>query len=422
MKKIAFLGLMLLLLAACDSVSETKQYRVLVSTDIGGTDPDDNQSVTHLLMYSDCFALEGLVSSPSYGDGNKEEILRMIDLYEKDFSALRAQYPDLMSPDALRAITKQGRKGGAPMCGYSEPTEGSEWIVQCAKQPSDEPLYLLVWGGLDDVAQALHDAPEIADKLRIYWIGGPNKKWSVNSYLYIVEHHPDLWFIECNASYRGFIASKGEEPAAQYYTGVIADAGALGADFGNYYKGNIKMGDTPSLLYMMQGDPTDPKAESWGGQFEPQHHSPRTIFRRPTTQADTVACYSIVEWRFRGPEIDRAIGTPVLTATIDRQPWAGYYLGEGEYLLRYCPKQPALLDYVIESDIAELDGLTGAFTVSGEWPGVCTEASYPLGANWFTDSSDPALFEGKWQGARTVRKWRKAVLDDWAERWSVLKK
>jgi hypothetical protein len=31
----------------------------------------------------------------------------------------------------------------------------------------------LVWGGLDDVAQALHDAPEIQDKLRIYWIGGP---------------------------------------------------------------------------------------------------------------------------------------------------------------------------------------------------------------------------------------------------------
>lgn len=126
MKKIAFLGLMLLLLAACDSVSETTKYRVLVSTDIGGTDPDDNQSMAHLLMYSDSYRLEGIISSPSFGDGNKEEILRMIDLYEKDFSALRTQYPDLMSPDALRAITKQGRKGAAPMCGYEEPTEGSE--------------------------------------------------------------------------------------------------------------------------------------------------------------------------------------------------------------------------------------------------------------------------------------------------------
>lgn len=39
--------------------------RILISTDIGGTDPDDNQSMTHLLMYSDLFAIEGLVSSPS---------------------------------------------------------------------------------------------------------------------------------------------------------------------------------------------------------------------------------------------------------------------------------------------------------------------------------------------------------------------
>ncbi|WP_310586132.1 nucleoside hydrolase-like domain-containing protein [Telluribacter humicola] len=35
--------------------------RILISTDIGGTDPDDNQSMAHLLMYSDRFMIEGLV-------------------------------------------------------------------------------------------------------------------------------------------------------------------------------------------------------------------------------------------------------------------------------------------------------------------------------------------------------------------------
>ena len=29
------------------------RYRVLVSTDIGGTDPDDFQSMVHLLVYAD---------------------------------------------------------------------------------------------------------------------------------------------------------------------------------------------------------------------------------------------------------------------------------------------------------------------------------------------------------------------------------
>ena len=48
-----------------------QRYRVLVSTDIGGTDPDDFQSMVHLLVYADAFDIEGLVSSP-YGPGRKE--------------------------------------------------------------------------------------------------------------------------------------------------------------------------------------------------------------------------------------------------------------------------------------------------------------------------------------------------------------
>ena len=62
--------------------------RILISTDIGGTDPDDNQSMTHFLMYSHLFNTEGLVSSPSYGKGRKNELLRMIDLYGKDLPML----------------------------------------------------------------------------------------------------------------------------------------------------------------------------------------------------------------------------------------------------------------------------------------------------------------------------------------------
>lgn len=417
----AFFLLLLVWSVGCATSPVEERCRVLVSTDIGGTDPDDNQSMTHLMMYSDRFELEGLISSPSYGAGSKEEILRMIALYETDYPALKASYPALMAPDALRAITKQGRKGAAPMCGYADPTEGSEWIVSCARKASDRPLYVLVWGGLEDLAQALHDAPDIADKIRVYWIGGPNKKWSVNAYMYVVENFPELWFIECNAAYRGFISSSSEEPDYEsYFNRVMAQAGTLGPDFGNYYKGNIKMGDTPSLLYMMHGDPADPTTESWGGQFEPQHHSPRTIFHRATTEVDTVACYSIIEWRFRGPKLDMAAGTPCMAATIDRQPWEGYYLGEGEYVLRYSPKQPAVLTYEISSEIAALNGLHGSFTVSGEWPGKPTEDGFRVGQTWMTDLQDATLFEGKWQGAATVRSWRKEVLDDWAERWRKL--
>src|SRR5690606_42057525 len=85
--------------------------RILISTDIGGTDTDDNQSMAHLLMYSDLFSIEGLVSSPSYGKGSKEEILRMIGLYEKDLPQLRKHNNNLQEPDYLRSVVKQGRYG-----------------------------------------------------------------------------------------------------------------------------------------------------------------------------------------------------------------------------------------------------------------------------------------------------------------------
>ena len=286
--------------------------RILVSTDIGGTDPDDNQSMAHLLMYSDRFIIEGLVSSPSYGDGSKSEILLMIDLYENDLPKLKKHQTGFPSPDYLRSATKQGRRGAAPYIGYSSSSEGSDWLIKCAKEENSQPLWILVWGGLDDLAQALHDAPEIQSRVRVYWIGGPNKKWSVNSYAYIAENFPTLWFIEVNSSYYGFFSNTNAPDSiasSDYFNKYIKASGHLGKDFKNYYNGNVKMGDTPSLLYMMDGDPNNPWRESWGGSFEKLSYSPRVVFNRITSTADTVAFCTVVDFRLKGPEINKPVGS-----------------------------------------------------------------------------------------------------------------
>lgn len=397
--------------------------RILISTDIGGTDPDDNQSMAHLLMYNEMFDIEGLVSSPSFGKGSKEEILRMIDLYEKDYPALKEQAKTLKTPDELRALCKQGRRGNAPIWGYGEPTEGSDWIVKCARKQSDEPLWILVWGGIEDVAQALHDAPDIQQDIRVYWIGGPNKKWSVNAYAYIAGHFPNLWMIENNASYRGFICDnkKADKYNKMYYDQCILGAGCLGKDFKNYYDGFVKMGDTPSLLYLMDGNPEDPAKESWGGSFEKMKESPRSIFARNTTIQDTVPVYSVMEFHWNGPKIKEEAGTKCFVFHIAGQDWDGYYLGNGAYGVNYSPKAPGTLAYSITSDIKELDGMSGMFVVGKLWPGKHIATSYGLGDNWYADKSDPALFEGIWQGFKTTEKWRNAVLTDWEKRWSWLK-
>jgi hypothetical protein len=100
----AFLPLVLVaVLSACGRAAgedspgaSTKDLpRVIISTDIGGTDYDDFQSLVHLLVYADRFAIEGLISSP-YGGGRKEQILRVLDVYERDYPNLHAhseRYP-----------------------------------------------------------------------------------------------------------------------------------------------------------------------------------------------------------------------------------------------------------------------------------------------------------------------------------------
>lgn len=397
--------------------------RVIISTDIGGTDPDDNQSMAHLLMYSDCVDLEGLISSPSYGKGNKEEIFRMIDLFEKDLPMLNKHIEGLMAPDSLRAITKQGRRGISPYCGYSTPTEGSQWIVECARRESDRPLWIAVWGGIDDVAQALHDAPDIADKIRVYWIGGPNKKWGVNSYAYIVENFPDLYMIESNSSYRGFIADnkKKDEFNAGFYDTYLKGAGHIGDDFKKYYKGLPKMGDTPSFLYLLHGNPDCPEGESWGGSFERISRSARNVFHRPTTAKDTVPVFSIIELHIKGPvKNDIAPDSVCFQMELRNQVWDGFYLGNGDYAIKHSTYYTGTLPYKITSHIPGFPQYEAEITVENKWPGRESADDYIVGDNWYSDKADPILFMKNHQGARTVLKWRDEVMKDWGKRLRFL--
>lgn len=448
--------LFIIAIVAVGMTAAAERHRVVVSTDIGGTDPDDNQSMTHLLMYADEFDIEGLISSPSYGTGSKDEILRMIDLYESDLPRLRDglkllkpenEYP---SPDYLRSITRQGKRDEAPLDGYSHPTDGSDWIVKCARREDSRPLWVLVWGALEDVAQALHDAPDIADKLRVYWIGGPNKKWGCNAYNYIVSNFPNLWFIENNATYRGFIGSaKDNSPyQAPFWDSFMKGAGALGEDFKKYYDGIVKMGDTPSLLYLMNdGDVTNPGVEHWGGRFDRLSLSPKYVITGPMSANDTISLYGLMEWRLTGPKIDVPCDSVCFRLEVDKQTWRGYYEGDGVYVVRYAPKAPAALKYVIISDIPGLSSHEGVFTVAYRWPAVeeyrlCSgnvrSVPIPLGENWYTDiqeypteSSDSSAYPtprknvkataNRWQGTNTIAKYRDDIMRDWANRFSWLK-
>lgn len=398
-----------------DGTPIESRRRVIVSTDIGGTDPDDFQSMVHLLAYADCFGIEGLISSP-YGPGRKEHILRVIDLYQRDYDRLGTYSDRYPAPEALRAIAKQGAVEGAGAEGFGSPTEGSEWIVRCARREDPRPLWVLVWGGIEDLAQALHDAPDILPKLRVYFIGGPNKKWSVDAYQYIATHHPRLWIIEANATYRGWFVGGNQEGQwgnKAFVAAHVAGHGALGDFFATQLGGTIKMGDSPSVGYLLQGAPEDPTQPGWGGRFIRAWERPHAVFSRLTGREDRIEQFGVFELALSlGGETP---ARPEASLVIENQASIGFVDADGAMRFRFSPKDAKTYRYTIRSNVPALDGKTGELTSSLPAPDAAQRPS-PRLPNWWTDDPSPEFAEGPHIGARTVSRWREEFLRDFAAR------
>ncbi|HEY1790859.1 MAG TPA: DUF1593 domain-containing protein [Verrucomicrobiae bacterium] len=400
--------------------------RVVICTDAGGSDFDDFQSLVHLFVYADRFDIEGIISSPMGGTGRRKHILQVIDAYEKDYPNLKTYSTHYPAPDTLRSISRQGALVTASLCGYGKPTDASRWIIRCAHRNDPRPLWILIWGGLDDLAQALHDDPAIESKLHVYFIGGPNKKWDPTAYDYIAREHPNLWMIEANSTYFGWFVGgnqQGEWGNTTFVAKHIAGHGVLGDFFAKHYwqgkvRNTLKMGDTPSLAYLLDGTPDDPvNTQSWGGSFVRAWNRPRRVFdnaqTNPPTANDQVETYSIVDIVYHPSPI--APANTKSTLLVDQQEFPAFVDDTGGWHFIYCPKLPKAWNYTIKSTFSGLNGRTGGFTSVN--PAV-EEAAHPSShyPYWWTDNPDPALAEGDQQGAKTISRWREDYLRDFAAR------
>jgi hypothetical protein len=389
--------------------------RILVSTDIGGTDPDDFQSMVHLLLYADVLDLEGLLSSP-YGDGRVGDIHAVIDRYAVDHPNLLSHDPRYPEPDALRAIARQGSVTIADHAGQTGASEGSDWIITCARRPDPRPLDVLVWGGLDDVAQALHDAPDIVDRIRVHYIGGPNTLWGVNAYAYILRSFPQLRMIESNSTYRGFFepGPNGTGPDnIAFVAEHVAGHGALG-DFFAAQLPHLKMGDSPTVTWLLEGS-RDPARPSWGGRFVPLWEGRGSVFGE-LPQGAEVEVNTVVEIRLDVPagftDDDHA------QLMIDGRVQGPFSVGErtgGTLEFRFSIYHLREIALTVQSSHAALDGLTGSVITTLPTPEV---ASRPSAAHphWWSDDPDPEKAIGHLAGARWVSDRRAEFLGDFAAR------
>lgn len=275
--------------------------RVLISTDLGGYDNDDAQSMIHALLYANEVDYRGFVMTRTLDGGRVNGVAtsgaamlrEMLQAYSQDLGNLRTHDSSYPSAQSLSPKIAQGSTNGTWPGTLSD---GAKLIISEARAASPgDPLYLLAWGPIHDVAAALLAAPDIVPNVRVYSLSGfgqdeenPAAFNALVSAVSTDSRYHDLWWIDSESTMRGiYIAANGDR-----ITGVtqnlpwvlenVTGHGALGNLFIEKYTydlsttrtgasspDGLKMGDTPSLLYLLDNaNNNDPvHGDSWGGQF-----------------------------------------------------------------------------------------------------------------------------------------------------------
>lgn len=141
--------------------------RVIVDNDFSG-DPDGLFQLAHLLM-SPSVDVRAIVGSHlRVGDGFDNSSV------QADNAAKKAR--DLMQVMAINRSIPVIAGSNTGMVNDSMPvkSEAVTFIINEALRTDTQlPLYVLCGAGLTEIASALLKAPQIADKLTLIWIGGP---------------------------------------------------------------------------------------------------------------------------------------------------------------------------------------------------------------------------------------------------------
>jgi hypothetical protein len=261
----------------------TKNHpRVFVFTDINidAGDPDDRQSLVHLLWYTDELTIEGIVPD-RWNAGGLEACNLVLEEYTKDY-----------------------KEFGLGEKGFTEPSViGNTFAVDLddairrfkeAASNTSTPLYVLIWGNMVNFGEALRQNPELAANIRVITIGTdlmkeehimylpdnwektdqPCTQYNWNGFgrneLFSDPRFKNMWWLEINWTYEGMFT--GDEPTEMFEK--LSIYGHLGKHLKDVVKNEpwaqyFRVGDTPTVLYLIDpaNDLDDPTAGSWAGRF-----------------------------------------------------------------------------------------------------------------------------------------------------------
>jgi hypothetical protein len=282
--------------------------RLVVCTDIAPADvePDDMESMVHLMAYADMFEIEALITSVGWNCDPyplewSQYLYRVIKAYAIDVPNLmkrsgQKKFQSLKKENGQQRIgywpsaeylTKRAvmgsMYGGIRSIGERNDSPGSELLIRLADEDDPRPIYVAAWGGANTLAQAIwrvkqtRSADEVRKfvrKFRIYTITDQDMDYAHrmdrarSSHMWLrKEFKDDLQFIWDEGAWQEQceLGKRSWESIQQNIQGK----GTLGKEYPNY-KWGVE-GDTPSFLYVMPNglnDPEDPTQAGWAGYHE----------------------------------------------------------------------------------------------------------------------------------------------------------
>ncbi|KAK9452531.1 hypothetical protein V1511DRAFT_190046 [Dipodascopsis uninucleata] len=266
---------------------------IYVLTDISN-EPDDAQSLTRLLLYSNEVKIHGIsaVTSVWLNDTTRPDLIHdIINAYSVVHDTLLVHSPNFPKPEYLHAIVTSGSSSYGTTVLDEQPSEAVYHLISAIDAlPKDETMWVQCWGGSATLAHALHvvrstrsetELEEFLSKIRVYAISDQD-----NTGAWIRTNFPQLFYIVSLHAWNqyGLATWSGISGETHYKFDKGGPDSSLVSD--EWLKKNIQIGrfgsvaypntmfimegDTPAFLYVIPnglGYPESPEWGSWGGRY-----------------------------------------------------------------------------------------------------------------------------------------------------------